>query len=55
MSVLSRLADPLMGYDSMGALAPKARKRRQESAERVSQTLNSPGQYMFPLLVSVLL
>lgn len=43
MSVLNRLAHPLMGYDSMGALAPKARKRRQESVERVSQTLNRPG------------
>lgn len=38
MSVLNRLSHPLMGYDTVGALAPKARKRRQESVERVRKT-----------------
>ena len=39
MSVLERLAHPLMGYDSREALAPKARRLRQESVERVSRGL----------------
>lgn len=37
MSALHRLADPLMGYDSVEALAPKERTLRRESVERVSQ------------------
>lgn len=41
MSALHRLADPLIGYDSMEALAPKVRRRRQESIERVSRDCHS--------------
>lgn len=37
MSALRRLAHPLIGYDSMEALAPNVRRRRQESIEQVSQ------------------
>lgn len=40
MTALHRLAHPLIGYDSMKALAPKARKRRQESVERVRHDCN---------------
>lgn len=43
MSALHRLAHPLIGYDSIQALAPKARRRRQESVERVSQRCNQSG------------
>lgn len=35
-SALHRLADPLTGHDSMEALTPEARRRRQESVQRVS-------------------
>ncbi|CAM9092847.1 unnamed protein product [Hapterophycus canaliculatus] len=34
MSALHRLAHPLIGYDSMEALPPKIRRKRQESIER---------------------
>eukprot|EP00903_Cladosiphon_okamuranus_P012153 g11401.t1 len=44
MSVLNRLAHPLMGYDSIGALAPKARKRRQESVERLLGQATAGGE-----------
>lgn len=37
MGALHRLADPLIGYDSIEALAPKERTLRRESVERVSQ------------------
>ncbi|CAM9636141.1 unnamed protein product [Ectocarpus sp. 8 AP-2014] len=46
MSALHRLADPLMGYDSIEALAPKERTLRRESVERrLGQALASgnPG------------
>ncbi|CAN0207366.1 unnamed protein product [Ectocarpus sp. 4 AP-2014] len=46
MSALYRLADPLMGYDSVEALAPKERTLRRESVERrLGQALASgnPG------------
>lgn len=35
MNALHRLADPLTGHDSMQALDPEARKRRQENVQRV--------------------
>lgn len=44
MSALHRLAHPLIGYDSVEALPPKARKRRQESAERVSTNFSPLSQ-----------
>lgn len=34
---LHRLSHPLMGYDSMAALEPKARRQRQTSVEWVSE------------------
>ncbi|CAM9738400.1 unnamed protein product [Scytosiphon promiscuus] len=46
MSALHRLAHPLIGYDSMEALAPKARRRRQESVERILGRALSDGRTM---------
>lgn len=43
MSAIHRLAHPLKGHDSIEALAPNARKRRQESVERVSQDCQPTG------------
>lgn len=45
MSALHRLADPLTGHDSMEALAPQARRRREERIKRVSPTGGRRGKH----------